>query len=138
MSRAEQAQRTELTLPSPRSIYIGSAIYTSSIPDLMATFGVSQVVATLGLTLFVFAYGIGPMIFSPMQEMPRFGRNSIYMITLLLFVVFQIPVIFAAPNFATILVFRFLAGFVGSPALATGGSSLLGKPELACRRRERT
>ena len=42
------------------SVYIGSAIYTSAIPSLMADFGVSLTVATLGLTLFVFAYGIGP------------------------------------------------------------------------------
>jgi transcriptional regulator of nitric oxide reductase len=35
------------------SIYIGSAIYTSSIPGLMAEFNVSLVTATLGLTLHV-------------------------------------------------------------------------------------
>ena len=92
----------------------------------MATFGVSQVVATLGLTLFVLAYGIGPMFLAPIQEMPYFGRNPIYIAGLFLFVLFQVPVIFA-PNFATILVFRFLAGFVGSPALATGGASLMGE-----------
>lgn len=33
---------------------------TSSIPDLMVTFGASQTLATAGLTLFVLAYGIGP------------------------------------------------------------------------------
>lgn len=42
------------------SVYIGSAIYTSAIPSLMAEFNVSLTVATLGLTLFVLAYGIGP------------------------------------------------------------------------------
>lgn len=29
-----------------------------------------------------------------------------------------------APNMATVLAFRFLTGFVGSPALATGGASM--------------
>ncbi|ORY74280.1 putative caffeine resistance protein [Leucosporidium creatinivorum] len=108
------------------SVYIGSAIYTSSIPSLMATFGVSQVVATLGLTLFVAGYGIGPMFLAPIQEMPKFGRNPVYISGLFLFVLFQVPVIFAK-NIGTILVFRFLAGFVGSPALATGGASMGGK-----------
>jgi DHA1 family multidrug resistance protein-like MFS transporter len=35
------------------SIYIGSAIYTSSIPGLMSEFSVSLTTATLGLTLYV-------------------------------------------------------------------------------------
>ncbi|ORY73242.1 putative caffeine resistance protein [Leucosporidium creatinivorum] len=106
------------------SVYVGSAIYTSSIPDIMVTFGVSQVVATLGLTLFILGYGIGPMFLAPIQEMPHFGRNPVYIAGLFLFVLFQVPVIFAK-NIGTILVFRFLAGFVGSPALATGGASLM-------------
>lgn len=35
------------------SVYIGSAIYTSSIPGIMQEFNVSLVMATLGLTLYV-------------------------------------------------------------------------------------
>lgn len=42
-------------------MYIGSAIYTAGIKDVQQVFGVSQVAATLGLTLFVAGYGIGPM-----------------------------------------------------------------------------
>lgn len=44
------------------SVYIGSAIYTAGIRNVMADFGVSQVVAVLGLTLFVAGYGLGPMV----------------------------------------------------------------------------
>jgi len=44
------------------SIYIGSAIYTASIPGLMEEFGISSTIATLGLSLFVWGYGIGPMV----------------------------------------------------------------------------
>jgi DHA1 family multidrug resistance protein-like MFS transporter len=50
------------------SIYIGSSIYSAGTQSVMATFGVSQVAATLGLTLFVAGYGLGPMIWSPMSE----------------------------------------------------------------------
>ncbi|KAM0788496.1 hypothetical protein ACM66B_001628 [Microbotryomycetes sp. NB124-2] len=105
------------------SVYVGSAIYTSAIPSVMADFGVSQVVATLGLSMFVFAYGFGPMLLAPMQEMPTIGRNPPYIIGLFLFVIFQIPIVLA-PHISVILVFRFLSGFVGSPALATGGASM--------------
>ncbi|GAA5910653.1 hypothetical protein JCM6882_001050 [Rhodosporidiobolus microsporus] len=105
------------------AVYVGSAVYTSSVPGLMAEFGVGQVTAISGLTLFVAAYGIGPMILAPMQELPSLGRNPVYLVGLALFVIFQIPEILAK-NMGTVLVFRFLSGFVGSPALATGGASM--------------
>ncbi|KAJ7615020.1 major facilitator superfamily domain-containing protein [Mycena polygramma] len=105
------------------SIYIGSAIYTSSIPGLMSEFNVSLTTATLGLTLFVLAYGIGPMLLSPLQELPFLGRNPVYVATLFLFVVFQIPIV-TATNISTVLAMRFMTGFFGSPALATGGASM--------------
>lgn len=41
-------------LAYPRiSVYIGSAIYTASIPYINTEFGVSHVVSTLGLSLFI-------------------------------------------------------------------------------------
>ncbi|KAL9131078.1 MAG: hypothetical protein Q9217_000901 [Psora testacea] len=91
--------------------------------DVMKTFGVSQVKATLGLTLFVAGYGIGPMLWAPMSEIPQIGRNPIYIGTLIFFVVLQVPTALAK-NFAMLLCFRFLTGFIGSPVLATGGASL--------------
>ncbi|KAF5388919.1 hypothetical protein D9757_005139 [Collybiopsis confluens] len=98
------------------AMYIGSAIYTPSIPGIMAEFNVSLTHATLG-------YGIGPMFLAPLQELAVFGRTSIYMATLFLFVILQIPII-TASNISIILAFRFLTGFFGSPALATGGASM--------------
>lgn len=105
------------------SVYIGSSIYSAGTESVVATFGVSEVAATLGLTLFVAGYGTGPMIFSPMSEIPQIGRNPVYLVTLLIFVVFQVPTALAS-NFGMLLAFRFLTGFFGSPVLATGGASL--------------
>lgn len=51
------------------------------------------------------------------------GRNPVYILTLVIFVVFQFAVIYAK-NFGMLLAFRFLTGFFGSPALATGGASM--------------
>lgn len=42
-------------------VYIGSAIYSAGLIDVMKVFGVSQVAASLGLTLFVAGYGLGPV-----------------------------------------------------------------------------
>ncbi|CAJ2504903.1 Uu.00g122970.m01.CDS01 [Anthostomella pinea] len=105
------------------SVYIGSSIYSAGEENIMAIFGVSRVAATLGLTLFVAGYGLGPMLWSPMSEIPQIGRNPIYQGTLLVFVAFQTPTALAS-NFGMLLAFRFLTGFFGSPVLATGGASL--------------
>ena len=89
----------------------------------MMQFHVSQVAATLGLTLFVAGYGLGPMVWAPLSEIPQVGRNPVYIGTLIVFVFFQFAVIYAK-NFGMLLAFRFLTGLFGSPVLATGGASL--------------
>ncbi len=68
-------------------------------------------------------YGLGPMLWSPLSEMPQLGRNDIYFFTFLSFVLLQLPTGFAV-NMPMFLVFRFLTGFLGSPALATGGATI--------------
>ncbi|GAB7338549.1 hypothetical protein MBLNU457_5297t1 [Dothideomycetes sp. NU457] len=105
------------------SIYIGSSIYSPGEREVEQEFGVSQVVATLGLTLFVAGYGLGPMIWAPMSEIPQIGRNPIYLSTLLVFVLFNLGAGYAS-NLGMLLAFRFLTGFFGSPVLATGGASI--------------
>lgn len=105
------------------SVYIGSAIYSAGIPSVVEQFRVSRVAATLGLTLFVIGYATGPMLWSPMSEIPQFGRNPVYIATLAVFVILQVPTALAT-NFGVLLALRFITGFVGSPALATGGASI--------------
>ncbi|KAL8923684.1 MAG: hypothetical protein Q9208_004436 [Pyrenodesmia sp. 3 TL-2023] len=105
------------------AVYSGSAIYTSSIPDVMTIFNVGHIAASLPLALYVLAYGIGPLVFSPLSEIPIIGRNPVYMSTFALFVILSIPTALAE-SFAGLLVLRFLQGFLGSPCLATGGASM--------------
>jgi DHA1 family multidrug resistance protein-like MFS transporter len=95
------------------AVYMGSAIYTPSIPGIQEEYGVSITVASLGLALYVLAYGMGPLLWSPISEIPIVGRNPPYMITMGIFVALCI----AAPltdNMAGLLVVRFLQGFFGS------------------------
>ncbi|KAI0265292.1 putative caffeine resistance protein 5 [Gloeopeniophorella convolvens] len=105
------------------TVYLGSAIYTAGISEITEHFHVSRVAATLGLSLFIVGYGIGPMLWSPMSEMPFLGRMPIYFLTLFLFTVLQVPTALAS-NFGMLLAFRFITGFVGSPSLATGGATV--------------
>lgn len=105
------------------SVYIGSAIYSAGVESVISDFHVSREAATLGLTLFVFGYGIGPMLWAPMSEIPTIGRNPVYITTLFVFVLLQIPTALSV-NFGMLLAFRFITGFFGSPPLATGGASI--------------
>ncbi|EPQ30900.1 uncharacterized protein PFL1_01798 [Pseudozyma flocculosa PF-1] len=106
------------------SVYMGSAIYTPGVMGLAQWFGVGTVTATLGLTLFVVGYGIGPMIgLSAMSEIPSIGRAPPYVATLAIFVILQIPTALVS-NIAGFMILRFLAGIFGSPPLATGGASM--------------
>lgn len=100
----------------------GAAIYTVGIEGIMKELQVSQTMALLGLTLFIVGYGIGPIIWCPISELPAVGRNPVYIGTLVVFVAFQ-PVIIYANNIHMLLAFRFLTGFFGSPALALGGAT---------------
>ena len=105
------------------AVYMGSAIWTPGVQGGAKYFGVGVVPATLGLSLFVAGYGIGPLFLAPITEIPSIGRTWPYIITLAIFCVLQVP---TAPvtNFGGFCVLRFLAGFIGSPPLATGGASI--------------
>ncbi|KAI1087739.1 benomyl/methotrexate resistance protein [Rostrohypoxylon terebratum] len=106
------------------SFYIASSIYVPGIPSIMEEFGSSEIVATLGLSLFTIGYGLGPMLWSPMSEIPQLGRSPLYFWTFLAFILLQLPTGFAV-NMPMFLVFRVLTGFLGSPPLATGGATII-------------
>ena len=89
----------------------------------MAAFGVSAQQAALPLSLYVLAYGIGPLLFAPLSEIPSIGRNPVYAVTFVLFVVLCLPTALVN-SFGGLLVLRFLQGFFGSPCLANGGASM--------------
>lgn len=105
------------------AVYCGSAIYTSGEAGVIKEFAVSPTDASLPLSLYVLAYGIGPLIFAPLSEIPVVGRSPVYAVTMLLFVILSIPTALVK-NFAGLLVLRFLQGFFGSPCLANGGATM--------------
>ncbi|OQE24632.1 hypothetical protein PENSTE_c007G04864 [Penicillium steckii] len=122
-SNSKRAMMTTLICLYTFVVYTTSAIYTSSLAGVMEEFNVSTLVGTLGLSLYVLGYGIGPLVFSPLSEIPIIGRNPVYIITMFLFVIISIPTAFVG-NFPGLLVLRFLQGFFGSPCLASGGASI--------------
>jgi DHA1 family multidrug resistance protein-like MFS transporter len=72
------------------SVYIGSSMYTASIPDITSIFGVSETAAALGLALYVVGYGVGPLLFASLSEIPSIGRNPPFIYTYIIFVALSI------------------------------------------------
>ncbi|KAK9467545.1 major facilitator superfamily domain-containing protein [Lipomyces arxii] len=105
------------------SLYMGSSIYTPGVAELTEDFGISTVVATIPLCVYVLGYGIGQMIAAPLSEIPAIGRNWVYMPTAFIFVVLQVPTALSK-NIGSLIVLRFICGLLCSPALSNGAASL--------------
>ncbi|KAK4503145.1 hypothetical protein PRZ48_006572 [Zasmidium cellare] len=105
------------------SVYLGSSIFVGSYGGVIAKFGVSQQVVSLNLSMYVLAYGLGTLLWSPLSEIPSIGRGPPYIISYTIFVILLVPTALVN-NFPGLVVLRFLLGFFGSPCLATGPASL--------------
>ncbi|KAJ6076784.1 multidrug transporter [Penicillium canescens] len=104
-------------------VYTGSAIYTSSEEGVMGKFNVGPTAASLSLALYVLAYGIEPLLWAPLSEVPVIGRSPVYAVTMALFTILSLPTALV-DNFAGLLVLRFLQGFFGRPCLANGAATM--------------
>lgn len=102
--------------------YMGTSIYTPGIPEIVVELNTSHTKALVPLTVFVASYGIAPMVFAPMTEHPPFGRTWIFIITLFLYSLLQIPTALSNSIY-TLIGLRILAGILASPVLATGAAS---------------
>jgi hypothetical protein len=98
-----------------------SSVYTTTYDQIMEEFQVSEIVATLGLSLFVFGLALSPMLLAPLSEF--YGRKPVYMISLLVYVIWIIPCA-RAPNIQTLLIARFFNGFFGAAFLSVAGGTV--------------
>ena len=105
------------------AIYMAGAIVTPAIPTLIQKFNLSPSVASMSLSIYVLGYGLGPLILSPLSEIPSIGRNPPYVIPFFLFLIVTIPLALIE-NYPGFVVLRFFQGVFGSPALATGSASI--------------
>lgn len=98
-----------------------SSLYTSTYAQIEDEFGCSRIVATLGLSLFVMALGISPMLLAPLSEF--YGRRNVYIVSLALFLIWFAPCA-AAMNIQTLLVGRFFNGLCGAAFLSVAGGTV--------------
>ena len=121
-SRIKKGWTSVVILLYTFAIYIGSSLYTASEEDVTRIFGVSDIAASVSLSICVVGYSVAPLLWSPLSEIPAIGRNLPYVTTFFLYVVLCVPTALVS-NFGRLLVILFLLGFFGSPGLATGGAS---------------
>lgn len=103
--------------------YVAGSVYAFAEPGIVEHFGVSVEASELGLALYVLAYGVGPLIFGPLTEIPVIGRNPVYYLTFIVFFALSFPAA-AINSFGGLLAIRFFAGFFGSVGIAIGGASI--------------
>ncbi|KAL6231941.1 hypothetical protein BDW75DRAFT_29839 [Aspergillus navahoensis] len=98
-----------------------SSVFSTATVVTAQQFGVSTEVMILATSLVVFGFAAGPLVWSPMSEL--YGRKYPLFLGYTLFAIFQIPVA-VAKNVQTILVCRFLMGFLGCSPLAVVGGAM--------------
>lgn len=98
-----------------------SSLYTSTYDQITVEFDCSEIVATVGLSLFIGGLGLGPMVLAPLSEF--YGRKPVYVVSLLLFVIWIVPCALAH-NIQTMLVARFVSGFVGAAFTSVAGGTV--------------
>ncbi|KAK4700259.1 MFS transporter, DHA1 family, multidrug resistance protein, partial [Phenoliferia sp. Uapishka_3] len=122
-SSAKKAFVTAIICTLTFSVYVGSSLITSGFPSLTQHFGIPYEEATVTLSIYVLAYGLGALFFSPLSEIPALGRNPFYWALMLGMVAFQAGAA-TTPTFTGLVLLRALTAFTGSPVLSTGGATL--------------
>ncbi|KAK2836916.1 Citrinin biosynthesis cluster MFS transporter mrr1, partial [Arthroderma sp. PD_2] len=103
-------------------ITFSSSIFSQATAVTAKVFGVSIEVTTLGTSLIVLGFGVGPVVWGPLSEV--YGRRLPLVICFVISAIFQVPVA-VAQNLYTVLICRFLIGAFGSVTLAVVGGALV-------------
>ena len=99
-------------------ISLASSGYSGSIRGIIQHFDISEEVATLGLSLYVIGFSVGPLLWAPLSE--NVGRQVPFFFSFLLLAAFCAGCA-GAQNIQTLLILRFFAGAFGSSPLTNAG-----------------
>jgi MFS family permease len=88
----------------------------------MVEFNINRTEAALEQTLYMLGLSFGPLILAPLSEF--IGRRWLYLVTSSSIIAFA-GGSGAARNFATLLICRFLCGFLGSAGVAVGAGTIV-------------
>ncbi|KAF5126224.1 Efflux pump bik6 [Metarhizium anisopliae] len=96
-----------------------SSAYSAGTGQIAREFGVGTQVATLGTTLYLFGFGLGPLLWAPLSEV--YGRRVAVLAPMFVAVCFSFGSA-AAKDLQTLMLTRFFGAFFASaPVTNTGG-----------------
>ncbi|PHH85968.1 hypothetical protein CDD83_10930 [Cordyceps sp. RAO-2017] len=103
------------------AVTLVSSAYSGTVRQIIEHFHISQEVATLGISLFVLGFAVGPLVWAPLSEL--FGRQLLFIGTYAALTAFNGGCV-AAQNPWTLIILRFLGGAFGSSPLTNGGGTI--------------
>ncbi|KAJ4268819.1 hypothetical protein NW762_002889 [Fusarium torreyae] len=108
-----------------------SSVIVPGVPLLKEDFGETRrPVTSLVVSIFVLGFAFGPVLLSPLSEL--YGRRLLFNISNVVTLGFSIGSALA-PNIASFIVFRFIAGSFGAGPMNIGGGSIADQVTLSKR-----
>jgi hypothetical protein len=118
LSRSLKWTFTVMCALSTFGVSLASSAYAGGIDEVISSFNVSQEVATLGVSVFVLGFAIGPLIWGPLSEL--YGRQVVFLVSYLGLAVFTAGAT-GSKNIWTLIILRFFAGSFGSSPFTNAG-----------------
>ncbi|KAF2160646.1 hypothetical protein M409DRAFT_70378 [Zasmidium cellare ATCC 36951] len=98
-----------------------SSVFSTAIVPISEAFHVSTVVATLGISLFLVGFGVGPLLWAPLSEL--YGRKLSVLVPVFVGGCFAFGG-GAAKDLQTIMICRFFQGLFSSAPISNAGGVL--------------
>ncbi|KAL6229418.1 hypothetical protein BDW75DRAFT_235223 [Aspergillus navahoensis] len=100
------------------AVALVSSAYTGGVAEIEEQFNIGSEVATLGVSLFVLGFAIGPLLWAPLSEL--FGRQILFIGTYAFLTAFNAGMC-GSQNAWSLIILRFFAGSFGSSPLTNAG-----------------
>ncbi|KAB8338767.1 hypothetical protein FH972_021712 [Carpinus fangiana] len=95
-----------------------SSAYSGGVEEIAIEFGASSEFITLGISLFVLGFALGPLLWAPLSEL--YGRQILFFGTYAMLTIFNAGAA-SSQNIQTLIILRFFAGAFGSSPLTNAG-----------------
>lgn len=101
---------------------LGSSMFAPGVAEVMKEFkSTNAELASFVVSVYLLGYAFGPLLLAPLSEL--YGRQYLYHVTNVLFIVFNVACA-KANSLESLIVFRFLAGAAGCTPLTIGAGSM--------------
>ncbi|KAJ5650962.1 uncharacterized protein N7484_004685 [Penicillium longicatenatum] len=100
------------------AVSLSSSAYAGGINEVLTDLHVGEEVATLGVSLFVLGFAVGPLLWAPMSELV--GRQIVFLITFFSLAAFCAGAA-GAQHAYSLIILRFFAGSFGSSPFTNAG-----------------